>query len=361
MHSKFSGFPSQARLSGWKGSQIVIFTGTLFLTMVYALLQFELSRTPATPPTQSVVRVKYCGDGHFFEYIVSKLRQILKYEAVDLETTIDTPDLILGSTGDLCLNQVGIPRVTVLGENIGMDRLSYLENLMNLSTIVLHCVKLDAPLQNLVYYPFWVTHFGERREKVPRDLIKSRALVKGALAKKTKFCAFMYSHPSERRDKVYRLLNSYKEVDSLGPYPPSDKQHDRFVYNDNQTFYDLAVRHYEEYKFVIAGENSEGKGYITEKIVSPMLAYSIPIYIGAPDIAVSFNPESFVNANDLDEYSLLSIIKHLDGDDFAYAKMLEKPWFKGNRLPSWFELSNLSSILQPLTTALLSAEISQQE
>ena len=49
------------------------------------------------------------------------------------------------------------------------------------------------------------------------------------------------------------------------------------------------------YKFVIAFENQRQAGYITEKIAHPLLAHSIPIYLGAPDIGEYLNPQRFVD------------------------------------------------------------------
>lgn len=163
----------------------------------------------------------------------------------------------------------------------------------------------------------------------------------------------MYSHASPARDKLYRILSKYKEVDILGPYPHTGQEHDRFVYNENVTFYDLAVEHYQMYKFVISGENSAAPGYITEKIINAMLAKSIPIYVGAPDVSDTFNPRSFVNANDMDEAELLRLIVLLDTNDSEYFKMAMEPWFIGNSLPDWFEAKNSSRLLSPVTTLIL--------
>jgi len=61
-----------------------------------------------------------------------------------------------------------------------------------------------------------------------------------------------------------------------------------------QTFMDAAVTQYSQYKFVIAGENAIFPGYVTEKILNALLANTIPIYIGAPDIFEVVNPERII-------------------------------------------------------------------
>lgn len=297
------------------------------------------------------IELAYCGDGHFFTFLVSMLTDILSKRSMRIQVVEHKPDIVLASTGDSCLQWKGIPRITVLGENIQNDQQMYLQDLSEISTLLLHCVKINITLQNMHYYPFWVTSFGERRVHKPRDLIR-RSNGADILRQKSRFCAFMYSHASPARDRLFNLINRYKAVDVLGPYPDFGQKTDRFVYNDNVTFYDLAVEHYKPYKFVISGENSPGSGYITEKIVNAMLANSIPIYIGAPDIIDTFNPESFLNANTMTDEDLLHALTKLDEDDAAYVDMLNKYWFPENKLPGWFNPSNFSELMRPVIERL---------
>ena len=48
------------------------------------------------------------------------------------------------------------------------------------------------------------------------------------------------------------------------------------------------------YKFSIAMENSEGDGYISEKIVDSFISGTIPIYYGDYMIDEYINPKSFI-------------------------------------------------------------------
>ena len=52
---------------------------------------------------------------------------------------------------------------------------------------------------------------------------------------------------------------------------------------------------YKNYKFVIAMENSQYPGYITEKIINAFYSGAIPIYWGASNINDFFNPKAFIN------------------------------------------------------------------
>jgi|CXWL01.1.fsa_nt_gi hypothetical protein len=50
------------------------------------------------------------------------------------------------------------------------------------------------------------------------------------------------------------------------------------------------------YKFTIAYENTAYPGYITEKIIDAMVAESVPVYLGAPDIIEQLPAEAFIDA-----------------------------------------------------------------
>ena len=84
---------------------------------------------------------------------------------------------------------------------------------------------------------------------------------------------------------------------------------------------------------MIAIENTVGlQGYITEKIINPMLAGAIPIYWGAPDVVQHFNEKSFININRLGVEGAIREIERLDKDDKAYNEMLQQNWFEKNEL-----------------------------
>ena len=339
--------PNRGRGIGRKRGKKTYFVSSV-QALVGALFASLLALQCRKSSRARVARFMYCDEGHYFSFVKDNLENALVSKSVELQVVDNSPDILLASTGDLCLKHKHALRVTVLGENIGQSEYSYLKDLSVLSTVVVHTVKLKSELTNMKYFPFWVTSFGERRIHSPGDLIKSESKLKLAVQYKERFCAFMYSHASMERDRLLRIINGYKSVDILGPYPDVGQTTDRYVYNDTVTFYDLAVKHYRKYKFVIAGENSVAEGYITEKIINAMLAYSIPIYIGAPDVSHSFNPGSFINANGMKDSEILHLIKFLDTNDVAYEQMLKTPWFPGNKLPEWFEYKNLSSILSPI-------------
>jgi hypothetical protein len=219
----------------------------------------------------------------------------------------------------------------------------------------------------------------------PRTLIKTPAQIASWLQRPRRFCNFFYSNRVAHREDFCRALSRYQSVDcpgrSLRNMPPIDQgQSDAGKWSRKRDFLT-------GYRFTIAFENSSAPGYHTEKILDPMVAGSIPIYWGDPDIASHFNPRSFVNVRDLlpppserfdrwlrrrggrthrdycpAQYSrpvdrivrrahrltqqtadflwrlrgwqpLVNAIRDIDTDGKRYAAMLSEPWFKGNRPP----------------------------
>jgi len=56
-----------------------------------------------------------------------------------------------------------------------------------------------------------------------------------------------------------------------------------------------AWKYMRDYRFALNMENSQIEGYVSEKLVSGMLAGALPVYFGAPDVGKYFNPEAFLS------------------------------------------------------------------
>ena len=79
------------------------------------------------------------------------------------------------------------------------------------------------------------------------------------------------------------------------------------------------------YKFTIAMENSEGDGYISEKIVDSFLAGTIPIYYGDYMIDEYINPKTYILIKgEKDIKAKIKYIKEIDNNDQLYKKILKE-------------------------------------
>lgn len=81
------------------------------------------------------------------------------------------------------------------------------------------------------------------------------------------------------------------------------------------------------YKFNFCFENVRYPGYITEKIFDAMIANTVPIYYGAPDIAEFVPSESFIDASKFDSFDELHNFMVNLSDSSANSMLLEAQRF----------------------------------
>ena len=167
-----------------------------------------------------------------------------------------------------------------------------------------------------IYYPFMYSSLFNHRKSVDnKDYINN----------KNKFCAYMYNASYPHRVKIFNLINKYKKVDSLGNCSKNtDNTNTRFIENDDETYNDIAVNIYRNYKFVIAVENKNIDGYNTEKLINPLISNSIPLYWGNDKIFKYINKKRVIYIPDYTDEELLKKIDILDNNIDEYNNCLLK-------------------------------------
>lgn len=144
------------------------------------------------------------------------------------------------------------------------------------------------------------------------------------LKEKTKFCCLIVSNESAfDRIDFMKKLSKYKKVDIYGKTPLTNSDNNLLPksWANNSKFLS-------QYKFVISFENSFENEYITEKLPNTMLAGSIPIYKGAPNVSEYFNTESFINFDDYEKNydKMIKKIIELDKDYKKYNDFMKNSW-----------------------------------
>jgi hypothetical protein len=94
----------------------------------------------------------------------------------------------------------------------------------------------------------------------------------------------------------------------------------------------------ERYKFTIAFENSRATDYVTEKFFEPLLAGSVPIYLGAPNVE-DFAPGDccYISTNNFNSpRDLAECLKKLDRDPLLYQNYFN--WKKEPLRPRFLQL-----------------------
>ena len=190
---------------------------------------------------------------------------------------------------------------------------------------------------------------------------------------KDKFCNFIYSHGYEKnypgtgkRKEICRALMDYKRVDCAGKImnntselqemdaaPPDwmSKTSKGLLGSPAETLpiWDVKLRYISRFKFTIAGENEDYPGYITEKILHPLVVGSIPIYWGTQYVTKLVNPKAFVNCNDygsLDE--VVARVKEIDQNPKLYREYIEANPFHKDSIAYDYSKKRLRQRLDPM-------------
>ena len=137
--------------------------------------------------------------------------------------------------------------------------------------------------------------------------------------KRKKFCAAVISNnywTDYFRLKFIEELNKYKLVDMGGRC------------KNNVGKIKNKIKFLSSYKFSIAMENTEGNGYLSEKIIQSFISGTIPIYYGDYMLDEYINPKSLIlirGKNDI--FEKIEFIKKIDNSDKLYKKMLREDLF----------------------------------
>lgn len=134
-----------------------------------------------------------------------------------------------------------------------------------------------------------------------------------------KFCSIVISNDKIRDNifkNIYNNLSIYKNIDSGGKWnnniggPVADKL--QFIKN---------------YKFNLAIENSNFNGYVTEKLIEPLIVHSLPIYWGSNWVKEEFGTKGYINISDFNTLgNAIEYIKKVDSNDNLYLDLvLERP------------------------------------
>lgn len=111
--------------------------------------------------------------------------------------------------------------------------------------------------------------------------------------------AYCNTNPIQQRESFFHATvqkSSAEVCHSLGKCNGGLEDTVRYIEGDWKS--EKLIEQYTNYKFIIAMENKQVEGYVTEKILNAFYAGAIPIYWGAPDINKYFNPNAFINLSD---------------------------------------------------------------
>ncbi|KAI4463901.1 alpha- 13 -fucosyltransferase [Holotrichia oblita] len=149
-----------------------------------------------------------------------------------------------------------------------------------------------------------------------------------------------------QRDLYVEELMKYIPIDSYGSCLNNRELPENLKLNGTYDVYDeKLLKFVARYKFVIAIENSVCVDYITEKLWRPLIAGSIPIYLGSPSVIDWLpNEKSAILIEDFDNMTDLSKYLHtLDEDNKLYNEYLQhKLGGENGTITNKFLIENMS-------------------
>lgn len=280
---------------------------------------------------RKTLRIKFC-DFPGPANIDAIQRILCQYYVLQIED--ESPDFVFYSVfGNEHLRHRDAVRIFFTGENVhpdfnlcdyafGFDRMSFADRYYRCPNFMIY-----EEFQSLIRQP----------ENTKKD-------------QRQKFCNFIYSNSAAHpfRTELFHAIDQYKSVDSVGPYlnntgifrgSPSlgaEATEDKLAFQS-------------ECKFSIAVENSSSPGYTTEKLVHALIAGTIPIYWGDPDVETDFNSARIINCHrfsTVDE--VVHRIREIDNDDTLYRSIIAQPIFPNGEIPQGLRLDALGRQLRQI-------------
>jgi len=191
----------------------------------------------------------------------------------------------------------------------------------------------DMAAKDYLRFPLWLLEidwFGADLDRIanPKPIPVERCTTVSAtdLARKTKFCAFIVSNPSNPlRGLAFDWLSEYKPVDSAGRYKNTIGP--ALAAGAGGGGGELLKHEFlKDYKFCIAYENASSPGYITEKFLHAKAAGCIPIYWGDPKAERDFSMAGAIDARNVkSKEELIDLVRTVDESDSEWLKRYSVP------------------------------------
>ncbi len=237
------------------------------------------------------------------------------------------------------------PRIFYTGENVYLLQKSYQKYYGNKVDLALGFDDIEK--KNYLRLPFWILRIVSPESDF-KELEKTIALYNDSANRlnpdRTRFACNISRHDNNglRRD-IITDLNKISNVDCAGKFL-NNTQELFEKYNDNKS---LFLRNY---KFNICPENSNAKGYVTEKPFESIRSGCIPIYWGSdnypePEI---LNHDAIIFYNkDGDNSAALEKIERIQNSDEEFKKFAEiRPFQDNAAVLIWETIEQLKDNIQ---------------
>lgn len=258
------------------------------------------------------------------------LKNIYPNKKIEFVDNREKYDLIVVS----CLN--GAPQdqqyILICGERYYTVSEAHKNN-PNCIAIFLSSLHPDTKnLKNYYYFPLFLT--------IGHEIYNSSPFIRNySDTPKTGLCAFVARGETEFRRNMFQALLAEDKTSTT--HALGNALHNKDI-TLPEFWWDLSEV-YKDYKFILAIENNDEDGYITEKIMNAYRASSIPIYWGTEKVKEIFNPKSFIfikdykkNDGSIDYESCAKEVVEIANDPKRYKKMQNEPIFNNDHYLSHY-------------------------
>ena len=263
---------------------------------------------------------EYCGGSFDFNnnFITDILRKYGNINSITIVQPHESPDVLLYSIfGNQHTHFPNLRKVFFSGEPFGIRA----EAAFNFT--------FDRNSDKNTRFPLWLGYLNnylfEECQRRKNGIIN--------VPKRENFCSFIANGEvkTTHRRTIVDKLSKYKKVHCGGKYLNNiDFTVPRGVNCSGK------IEHNNKYKFAIAFENEDYPGYVTEKICDIYKSNCVPIYWGTKEVVNDFNPSTFINARDFENFDeLVDYIIKVDNDDELYASFFKEPMFSNKWLDAF--------------------------
>jgi len=151
---------------------------------------------------------------------------------------------------------------------------------------------------------------------------------------KTKFCCLLTNNDTAFKGIGYPRFLEFSHAHNLVTESRGNAFRNMPPIGDNGYDEKSKLEYIQDFKFNLCYDNSENRGWITEKMIHPMSVGVIPIYWGAVDAAEEFNEEAFIHVRQFDNLDKLheKVLEIHNNDDMFYS-IQTQPIFPNNTMP----------------------------
>lgn len=255
---------------------------------------------------------------------------------VVFSNTAAEPNLIVitdgNKTGKYQYKNLDVPYITYSGEPGGLPRRKYRKHGLPFA----HVVTFKPIQDNQIYVPFFLWSSVELNPNV-------RA---GEISTDKKFLVYVSENCVKQREDFFAMAKKYDNTaEALGKC--SNTVNGLTVPGG---YGDLNVT-YGQYNFVMAMENTQKPGYVSEKIINAFNSGAIPIYWGDSEtVNEIFNKNAYIDVSkysDLEEAA--KYISELQKDPAKLAAIKREPLFAENPKPWSLRVAAESYLLERAT------------